>query len=115
MKVVIWVVIICDRTGPKNGGFFLIFCVVSLYRNVLGSIHQLTISEDERESGSTSEEKKVKEAVPVKTLLDTLTGHGQSRIDVAMVMIDFLVPSIPYSDVDCYSDWATLTRLCYYL
>ncbi|KAG0282911.1 hypothetical protein BGZ96_012718 [Linnemannia gamsii] len=54
-------------------------------RNVLGSIHQLTISEDEREAGSTSEVKKAKEAVPVKTLLSTLTAHGQSCINVALV------------------------------
>lgn len=86
-----------------------------LDRNVLGSIHQLTISEDEREAGSTSEEKKVKEAVPVKTLLNTLTAHGQSRINLAMVMIYVLDPSILYSSRDCCSSQANLTRFCCYL
>ncbi|KAF9901405.1 hypothetical protein EC991_006204 [Linnemannia zychae] len=54
-------------------------------RNVLGSIHQLTISEAERETGSTSGEDKTENGVPVKTLLNTLTASGQSRINLSMV------------------------------
>lgn len=61
------------------------------HRNVLGSIHQLTISEAEREVGSMSEEIKTKADVPVKTLLNTLTTQGQSGINLAMVMIHLLV------------------------
>ncbi|KAF9139317.1 hypothetical protein BG015_002068 [Linnemannia schmuckeri] len=68
-------------------------------RNVLGSIHQLSISEAEREAGSTSEENKSKAAVPVKTLLNTLTTQGQSGINLAMVQrlqnfTDFVFTSI---------------------
>lgn len=68
-------------------------------RNVLGSIHQLTISEAEREAGSTSEEIKTKADVPVKTLLNTLTTQGQSGINIAMVQrlqsfTDFVFTSI---------------------
>ncbi|KAF9921560.1 hypothetical protein FBU30_008377 [Linnemannia zychae] len=54
-------------------------------RNVLGSIHQLTLSEKMKEAEDISKENTAKDNVPVKTLLNTLAAPGQAIINRTLV------------------------------
>ncbi|KAG0368759.1 hypothetical protein BGX24_002704 [Mortierella sp. AD032] len=71
-------------------------------RNVLGSIHQLSISEAEKEMESTSEEDKIKNGVPVKTLLNTLTAPGQSSINLSMVQRLQSFTNVVFTSIENY-------------
>ncbi|KAF9119859.1 hypothetical protein BGW39_011862 [Mortierella sp. 14UC] len=71
-------------------------------RNVLGSIHQLSISEAGKETDSTPEEDKTKNGVPVKTLLNTLTAPGQSRINMPMIQRIQSFTDIVFTSIENY-------------
>ncbi|KAF9087975.1 hypothetical protein BGX29_000535 [Mortierella sp. GBA35] len=71
-------------------------------RNVLGSINELTISEAEKDATNASEQNRVKENVPVKTLLSTLASPEESRINMAMVQRLQSFTDIAFTSIENY-------------